>query len=74
MLSNHPRFLDAFFAIQKIGAYAVPVNTALVSEGLAYILEHSEVRAVVAMARPSPSTSLYREGLSPPAASALRFR
>ena len=30
MLSNHPRFLDAFFAIQKIGAYAVPVNTALV--------------------------------------------
>ena len=47
MLSNHPRFLDAFFAIQKIGAYAVPVNTALVSEGLAYILEHSEVRAVV---------------------------
>ena len=47
MLSNHPRFLDAFFAIQKIGAYAVPVNTALVSDGLAYILEHSEVRAVV---------------------------
>ncbi len=47
MLSDHPRFLDAFFAIQKIGAYAVPVNTALVSEGLAYILEHSEVCAVV---------------------------
>jgi len=47
MLSNHPRFLDAFFAIQKIGAYAVPVNTALVSDGLSYILEHSEVRAVV---------------------------
>ena len=47
MLSNHPRFLDAFFAIQKIGAYAVPVNTALALDGLAYILEHSEVRAVV---------------------------
>jgi carnitine-CoA ligase len=47
MLSNHPRFLDAFFAIQKIGAYAVPVNTALVSDGLAYILDHSEVRGVV---------------------------
>ena len=47
MLSNHPRFLDAFFAVQKIGAYVVPVNTALVGEGLAYILDHSEVRAVV---------------------------
>jgi crotonobetaine/carnitine-CoA ligase len=47
MLGNHPRFLDAFFAIQKLGAYAVPINTALVGEGLAYILEHSEARAIV---------------------------
>jgi crotonobetaine/carnitine-CoA ligase len=47
MLSNHPRFLDAFFAVQKLGAYAVPVNTALVGESLSYILDHSEVRAVV---------------------------
>ena len=47
MLSDHPRFLDAFFAVQKLGAYAVPVNTALVGDGLSYILDHSEVRAVV---------------------------
>ncbi len=47
MLSNHPRFLDTFFAIQKLGAYAVPVNTALVGEGLQYILNHSESVAVV---------------------------
>lgn len=47
MLSNHPRFLDAFFALEKIGAYAVPINTALVGEGLRYVLEHSEVSAVV---------------------------
>lgn len=47
MLSNHPRFLAAFFAIQKLGAYAVPVNTALVGEGLAYILNHSEVTGIV---------------------------
>ncbi len=47
MMGNHPRFLDAFFAIQKLGAYAVPVNTALVGEGLAYILDHSEVEAVL---------------------------
>ncbi|MEY4581443.1 MAG: hypothetical protein RL701_6146 [Pseudomonadota bacterium] len=42
MLSNHPRFLTGFFAVQKLGAYAVPVNTGLVGEGLAYILDHSE--------------------------------
>jgi carnitine-CoA ligase len=47
MLSNHPRFLDGFFAVQKLGAYAVPINTALMGESLSYILEHSEVRAVV---------------------------
>lgn len=47
MLSNHPRFLSAFFATQKLGAYAVPVNIALVGEGLTYILNHSDVAAIV---------------------------
>jgi crotonobetaine/carnitine-CoA ligase len=47
MMSNHPRFIDAVYAAQKIGAWSVPVNTALVGDGLAYILEHSEVSAVV---------------------------
>jgi len=47
MLSNHPRFLDAFFAVQKLGAYAVPLNTALVGDGLSYVLDHAEVKAVV---------------------------
>lgn len=47
MMSNHPRFLDAFFAVQKLGGYAVPVNTALVGDGLQYIVDHSESRVVV---------------------------
>ncbi len=47
MMSNHPRFLDTFFAIQKAAAYAVPVNTALIGEGLGYIISHSEVSAIV---------------------------
>lgn len=47
MLSNHPRFLDAFFGLQKVGAYTVPVNIGLVGEGLAYIINHSEVEALV---------------------------
>jgi DNA topoisomerase-1 len=36
MLGNHPRFLEAFFAVQKLGAYCVPVNAGLVGEGLCY--------------------------------------
>jgi crotonobetaine/carnitine-CoA ligase len=47
MMSNHPRFLETFFAVQKVGGYVVPVNTGLVGEGLEYILDHSEVRVIV---------------------------
>jgi crotonobetaine/carnitine-CoA ligase len=47
MMGNHPRFLVTFFAVQKLGGYVVPVNTALMGEGLAYILEHSQVRFAV---------------------------
>lgn len=47
MMSNHPRFLEVFFAVQKMGGYVVPVNAGLVGEGLTYILNHSEVQALV---------------------------
>ncbi|MFC2091795.1 AMP-binding protein, partial [Elusimicrobiota bacterium] len=43
MMGNSPEFLYLFFAIQKIGAYFVPVNTSLKRDGLAYILKHSDV-------------------------------
>ena len=46
MMPNRPEFLDAFFATQKLGTYAVPVNIALKGEGLAYILNHSEAKAL----------------------------
>lgn len=48
MLANHPDFLKLFFAIELIGAYAVPINTELRSDGLRYLLEHSEVKVVFA--------------------------
>ncbi|MHB8878235.1 MAG: AMP-binding protein [Myxococcaceae bacterium] len=63
MLSNHPRFLDTFFAVQKLGAYAVPVNTALVGEGLSYLLTHSEVCAVVCDHETAPKLAAVRAGL-----------
>lgn len=46
MMGNHPDFLEIFFAIQKVGAYAVPVNVQLVGDGLQYVLEHSGVSVV----------------------------
>ncbi len=47
MMGNSPAWLATFFATQKLGAYAVPVNIALRGEGLAYVLDHSETRALV---------------------------
>jgi len=46
-LANRPEWLYAFFAAQRIGAYVVPVNISLLGEGLAYILDHSQAKAVV---------------------------
>ncbi len=42
-MRNSPRFLDLFFAAQKLGMYVVPINAELLGFGLAYILEHSEI-------------------------------
>jgi len=47
MMSNHPRFLDSFFAVQKLGAYAVPVNVALMGDGLQYVIDHSDSSVVL---------------------------
>ncbi|MBI2572052.1 MAG: AMP-binding protein [Candidatus Schekmanbacteria bacterium] len=46
MMDNRPSFLELFFASQKVGAYCVPINTHLVGDGLAYIVNHSEVAIV----------------------------
>jgi len=47
MMTNHPDFLKIFFATQKLGLYVVPVNAGLIGEGLSYIINHSEVKALV---------------------------
>jgi len=44
MSPNCPEFVDAFFAIQRAGLGAVPVNTGLVGDGLAYVLDNAGVR------------------------------
>jgi crotonobetaine/carnitine-CoA ligase len=47
MMGNSPTWLAGFFATQKLGAYAVPINVALRGEGLAYVLDHSETRTLI---------------------------
>ncbi|OGP61212.1 MAG: hypothetical protein A2V67_09990 [Deltaproteobacteria bacterium RBG_13_61_14] len=47
MMPNGPEFLYGFFASQKIGAYAVPVNTELKGEHLSYLLHHCQARALL---------------------------
>jgi crotonobetaine/carnitine-CoA ligase len=58
MLPNHPDHIYTVLALAKVGATHVPINVHLKDIGLRYLLEHSEVRAVIADAR-------YEESLSP---------
>jgi crotonobetaine/carnitine-CoA ligase len=47
MMRNCPEFLDVFYATQKTGMYAVPVNVSLKGDGLVHILQNSGSRALV---------------------------
>jgi crotonobetaine/carnitine-CoA ligase len=47
MLPNSPEWLFAYFGIQKLGAYAVPVNVALKGEGLRHVIDHSDSRILI---------------------------
>ncbi|MCZ7528422.1 MAG: AMP-binding protein [Acidimicrobiia bacterium] len=47
MMPNVPEWLVAYFATQKLGAYAVPVNVALKGEGLRYVLDHCDASVLV---------------------------
>jgi len=55
ILPNEPEYLYGWFGLCHIGAMMVPVNTALKGEGLHYILEHSDARAVIVHERFLPS-------------------
>lgn len=47
MEPNSPEFLFTIFACFKIGTYTSLVNTGLVGEGLIFILDHSEAKAII---------------------------
>ena len=48
MLRNSETALALMFAIARIGAVWVPVNTQAVGDNLAYVLSHSGPRAIIA--------------------------
>lgn len=47
-LRNTPNFIYSWFAINRIGAAIVPINTSLLANETAYILNDSEVKGIIA--------------------------
>jgi O-succinylbenzoic acid--CoA ligase len=53
-LTNRPEFVVALFAVQRLGAIAVPIGAREQGEGLAWILAHCGARAIVVDAALAP--------------------
>ena len=51
---NRPEWIDAMFAVMKIGAVLVPVNTRFRTDDTAYVLGQSDAAAVILAARSGP--------------------
>ncbi len=47
LMRNSPRYLDTFFGSQKIGMYSVVINVELKGDGLAYVINHSDLEYLV---------------------------
>jgi crotonobetaine/carnitine-CoA ligase len=47
MMPNAPEWLFVYLAVQKLGAYAVPVNVSLKGEGLRHVVDHSDSEVLV---------------------------
>src|SRR5262245_31313819 len=51
---NRPEWIEAAFAVMKIGAVLVPINTRFRTEDVAYILDQSDSSAIVLAERSGP--------------------
>src|SRR5207237_8630698 len=49
---NRPEWIDVMFAVMKIGAVLVPVNTRFRTDDMAYVLGQSDAAAVLLAERP----------------------
>ncbi|QGR89506.1 AMP-binding protein [Burkholderia multivorans] len=72
-LTNRPEFIIAFYAIVKIGAIAVPLNTRYRSDDIRYVVRHAEIKLLFACERSGPVDymSLLRGAI--PGLSDVRF-
>lgn len=66
LLPNLPAYLEIFFASQRVGATAVPINTALKDDGLAYILNDAGTRILFTTASQLPELERIREKIKRP--------
>ena len=57
LLMNSPEFVEAFFAIAKIGAVVVPLNWRLVPDELAFILKDSGAETLIYGGEFAPTTN-----------------
>ncbi len=63
MLSNCPPFLYTWFALMKLGAVLVPINSALRSTETRFIMAHSDAKAIVVDAATGPVVAEIAPGL-----------
>jgi fatty-acyl-CoA synthase len=71
-LLNRPEWIEAAFAVMKIGAVLVPINTRLRTEDVAYIADQSDSTALILAERSGPIDylAMVRELVPPGVASA----
>ncbi len=74
-LLNRPEWIEAAFAVMKIGAVLVPINTRLRTEDVAYIADQSDSTALILAERSGPIDylAMVRE-LVPPGVAAAATR
>lgn len=53
-LGNRPEYLFLFFAVAKIGAVLVPINTRFRTRDMAYIVQQSDASTLITAARAGP--------------------
>jgi len=63
MLPNIPEFIISYFAIQKLGAVTVPLNTQSTPYELSYLLGNSKTRAFITTGQLSPKIKGIRNDL-----------
>jgi crotonobetaine/carnitine-CoA ligase len=66
MYGNQPAFIVSWFAIANIGAITVCVNTALMGEGLRYVLTNSESKLLIIQASLLQQKQAYLDDLPEP--------